>query len=231
MSVQVSAGQRLDKGGTVRWMVQDDLAFSERSERRQGSERPVAPRAADAGLRDRLVAGDESALAELYDLHSPLVYGLARRVTGDDAIAQDITQDVFSYLWEHADRVDLHRGSIRSFLGVITHRRAVDACRRESRLRHHTAREASLLVEVRDDIVALDDRADQDHRVRALRSALERLSAEQREALMLAYFGGRTYRQVAVELDIPEGTAKSRLRLALARLRELLEPEMLPSWS
>ena len=172
-------------------------------------------------------------MAELYDLHSPLVYGLARRVTADDAIAQDITQDVFSYLWEHADRVDLHRGSIRSFLGVITHRRAVDACRRESRLRQNTARAASwsASVELRDDFVAVDDRAEHDHRVRALRSALERLSSEQREALMLAYFGGRTYRQVAIELDIPEGTAKSRLRLALARLRELLEPEMLPSWS
>lgn len=206
-------------------MPHDDGEFN------QGVVHQSAGRAIDAQLCQRLVLGDESALAEIYDTHSSLVYGLARRVCNDEATAQDITQEVFCFAWEHADRIDVERGSIRSYLGVLTHRRAVDACRSEARLRVHAAREAAVAPPPVDAIAEFDDRDELDDHVRTLRSALERLPVEQREALTLAYFGGRTYRQVALELDIPEGTAKSRLRLALARLREILEPETLPSWT
>ena len=206
-------------------MPHDDGEFN------NGVDHPRTGRTIDAHLCQRLVGGDESALAEIYDAHASLVYGLARRVCNDDAIAQDITQEVFCFAWEHADRIDVERGSIRSYLGVLTHRRAVDACRREARLPVHAAREVTMAALPVDAIAELDDRAELDDQVRALRSALEKLPAEQREALTLAYFGGRTYRQVALELNIPEGTAKSRLRLALARLRDILEPETLPSWT
>ena len=222
-SADGGAGQGVDRSRSLQLMRQRD---GERDE-----DDPAPTRRADRHLCARLVAGDESALGEIYDAHASLVYGLARRVTNDEAIAQDITQEVFCHAWEHADRIDVTRGSIRSYLGVLTHRRAVDACRRESRLRAHAARDAATTPLRVDDITAFHDHIELDDRVRALRSALETLPAEQREALTLAYFGGRTYRQVAVELDIPEGTAKSRLRLALSRLREVLEPEMLPSWT
>src|SRR3954462_14952474 len=87
----------------------------------------------DAALLARLQAGDDLALAAIYDRHAGLVYGLARRVTRDEQLARDITQDVFSYLWELPDRVDLSRGSVRAYLAVVTHRRAVDEVRRNER--------------------------------------------------------------------------------------------------
>ena len=88
---------------------------------------------ADALLLARILAGDDAALAIVYDQHAGLVYGLARRVTRDEQLARDITQDVFTYLWELPGRVDLRRGSIRSFLAVVAHRWAVDEVRRSER--------------------------------------------------------------------------------------------------
>ena len=76
----------------------------------------------------RMVAGDDSALGRVYDRYGGFVYALARRVTGDEGAAGDITQDVFTFLWQHPDRVDFSRGSLRSYLGVVTHRRAVNVC-------------------------------------------------------------------------------------------------------
>src|SRR5207249_2789415 len=85
---------------------------------------------ADAVLLARLQAGDDDALGAIYDVHADLVYGVARRVTRDEQLARDITQEVFTYLWELPGRVDLLRGSLRSYLAVVAHRRAVDEVRR-----------------------------------------------------------------------------------------------------
>ena len=94
----------------------------------------------DALLVTRVRAGDDSALAAVYDEHAGLVYGLARRVTRDEELARDITQEVFAYFWEKPDRVDLSRGSLRTYLATLAHRRAVDEVRRhEARFRAETA--------------------------------------------------------------------------------------------
>ena len=187
---------------------------------------PDGQRFAEADLLARLVEGDSSALRQAYDIHSSLVFGLARRVTGDQAQAADITQDVFLSLWERPDRVDLSRGSLRAYLGVVTHRRSLDAVRSTTRSRVRDER-----VGRQDPLVTSShetDMVDADQRVRRtdrLHAAMAQLPDEQRDALRLAYFGGHTYREVATELGIPEGTAKSRLRVALARLRTLLGSE------
>lgn len=182
----------------------------------------------DVELRARLVAGDEGALSTLYDDYGSFVFGLALRVTGDRRAAEDVVQEVFVRVWERPALFDPERGSMRSWLGTLAHRRAVDHVRREEATRRRARREAetswSAPVDIEDiaTSLALADR---------VRSAVDGLPADQQVAVRLAYFGARTYRQVACELGIPEGTAKSRLRLGLRRLAEVLEPEGLEQWA
>jgi RNA polymerase sigma-70 factor (ECF subfamily) len=177
-------------------------------------------RTPDSVMLARIRAGDDDAIAIVYDQHAALVYGLACRVTRDPQLARDIAQDVFTYLWEYPDRVDLARGSVRTYLAVVTHRRAVDEVRRnERRVRIEAGAEVvphtNPEVEVVDEVMHV-------WRSQRLATGLAMLPAEQRLAIQLAYYDGLTYKQVAQTLGIPEGTAKSRLRLAMARLRVLL---------
>jgi RNA polymerase sigma-70 factor (ECF subfamily) len=170
-------------------------------------------------VRDRLVGRDEGALADLYDQFGSFVYGLAARVIGDRRAAEDVSQDVFLYVWEHPQTFEPERGRMRTFLGTLAHRRAVDYVRREEARRRRGERDAAMQVSVPD----VDEMAMALVAAERVRAEVERLPVEQREAIELAYFGGRTYRQVADELGIPEGTAKSRLRLGLRRIADALE--------
>jgi RNA polymerase sigma-70 factor (ECF subfamily) len=187
----------------------------------------------DRELITRLAAGDDSALAEIYRLHAGLVFGLARRVLGDTALAEDVTQDVFVYLWQQPARFDPQRGTLRSWLGLLTHRRSVDRIRAETRRVAAEERRNRAEPQIEEASVADDQLALVWLAVR-VQEALGQLPHEQRECVELAYYGGRTYREVAAELHIPEGTAKSRLRLALAKLNELLRPTITdkdaPAW-
>jgi RNA polymerase sigma factor (sigma-70 family) len=116
---------------------------------------------------------------------------------------------------------DPERGSLRTWLGTLAHRRAVDYVRREEARRRRSVRDAACRVTVPD----VEELATALVTAERVRAALGVLPPEQREAIELAYFGGRTYREVADELGIPEGTAKSRLRLGLRRVAAVLEPE------
>lgn len=177
--------------------------------------------ATDAILLARIRAGDQRALGLLYDRHAGVVYGLARRVTRDAHLAEDITQDVFAYLWELPDRVDLTKGTLRAYLAVVAHRRAVDEVRRsERRTRIESASAAPGAAEGPEPEVV--DASAEAWRKQVLAGVLAQLSEEQLAAVSLAYYEGQTYVEVARTLGIPEGTAKSRLRLALGRLRVLL---------
>jgi RNA polymerase sigma-70 factor (ECF subfamily) len=174
----------------------------------------------DKEVCDRLVAGDEAALGELYDEYSALVYGLAARVTRDWAAAEDITQDVFVRVWEDPRAFDPARGTWRGWHGTITHRRAVDWVRRSAVRRRRSA-------DVAPPPAAPDpeETAVAGSMAKSVQAAVDDLPAAQREAILLAYFDGQTYRQVAETLGIPEGTAKSRLWLGLRRLAVRLEAE------
>jgi RNA polymerase sigma-70 factor, ECF subfamily len=170
-------------------------------------------------VRNRLVERDETALTELYDQFGSFVYGLAARVIGDRRAAEDVTQDVFLFVWQHPETFEPERGRLRTFFGTLAHRRAVDFVRREEARRRRGERDAALQVSVPD----VDEMAIALVAAERVRSEVERLPAAQRAAIELAYFGGRTYRQVAAELGIAEGTAKSRLRLGLRRIADALE--------
>jgi RNA polymerase sigma-70 factor (ECF subfamily) len=172
-------------------------------------------------VRERLVGNDDAALAEIYDQYSSFVYGLALRVVGDARAAEDVSQDVFVGLWERPAAFDPDRGSLRTWLGTLTHRRAVDHVRREEARRRRAERDAARAVSAPD----VEELATAMVAAERVRAALDLLPSEQRRAIQLAYFGGKTYRQVAEVLGIPEGTAKSRLRLGLRRIAEALEAQ------
>ncbi len=181
--------------------------------------------AAERALAHRLRAGDDTALTELYDTYSSFVFGLALRVIGDRSAAEDVTQEVFVGVWTQPDRFDPERGTLKAFLGTLCHRRSVDLIRNEESRRRREDKIAAEPVFA----AQVDDDALRSVTARTVRIAVAALPANQRKALELAYFDGHTYRQVADRLGIPEGTAKSRLRLALQRIAELLDPELLDS--
>lgn len=165
--------------------------------------------------------GDEQAFAALYDRVSPQVLGVALRVLRDRSLAEEVTQEVLVEVWRKSDRFDPDRGSASGWITTLAHRRAIDRVRSEQAGRDRDER-----VSRRDEPRAFDAVADQvqvrlDHW--QVRQALATLTDRQREAVELAYFVGHTYRDVARVLDIPEGTAKSRLRDGLLRLRGALE--------
>jgi RNA polymerase sigma-70 factor (ECF subfamily) len=171
----------------------------------------------DAWLRDRLVYGDETAFIDLYERLSPLVYTIAARVTRDRRAAEDVTQEVFLDIWQRPLAFDPAKGSLRGWLAMMAHRRAVDLVRREEAHRR-TSRDGRLYAGAvsRGDPVG-DQVSDADAAER-LGTALRALPEHLSRAITLAYLEGRTYREVAVELGLPEGTAKSRLREGLRRL-------------
>jgi RNA polymerase sigma-70 factor, ECF subfamily len=179
----------------------------------------------DAVLLARLRAGDDGALGEVYTAHADLVFGLARRVTRDEQLARDITQEVFTYLWELPQRVDLMRGSLRTYLAVVTHRRAVDEVRRSERRGRTEAAADTTAVEEGPE-AGVVEAATHAWRKQRLAACMAELPHDQRIAVERAYYDGLTYKQVARVLNIPEGTAKSRMRLAMNRLRVLLGEEM-----
>ncbi len=174
-------------------------------------------------LRARLISGDETALAELYDDFGSAVYNQALRVTSDRTAAQDITQEVFVYAWAHPSRFDPERGSLRSWLCMIAYRRGVDWVRQEVARRRREAASAEP-----DSVVGPAELAVTTLGHALIRRAVDSLPSDQRTAIRLAYFEGHTYRHVASTLGIPEGTAKSRLRSGLAALRRRLAAEGMP---
>jgi RNA polymerase sigma-70 factor (ECF subfamily) len=178
-------------------------------------------------LMQRVGRGDQTAFAELYDMIAGLVHGVVLRVVRDPSQTEEVVQEVFVELWRLAPRFDATRGSGTSWAATIAHRRAVDRVRSEQASRTRMERELNKLERDHDSVsesVVEVDHADFERR--RVRRALDRLTEMQREAVELAYFGGHTYREVAVLLEVPEGTIKTRIRDGMIRLRdELGAPE------
>jgi len=178
-----------------------------------------------AATEDLLVAvgrGDEDAFAELHGRIGPVVIGTARRVLRDPSIAEEVAQEVLLEVWRKADAFDPERGSATGWIGTMARRRAVDRVRSEQ-----AGRDRDVRVALRDTARPFDEVAEEvETRIEheRVRRALEGLSELQRQAIELAYFRGHTYREVARVLGVPEGTAKSRLRDGLDRLRAELAP-------
>lgn len=168
------------------------------------------------------MARDEAALREVIHTYGGAVHGMARRIVAEPSLAEEVAQDTFLALWRRPGAFDPGRGSLQSFLLGVARNKGVDLVRREeSRRRTRDALTAEVEATTSGEPIASEQMAEVDRR-EEVKQALSGLSPVQREAIVLAYFGGRTYREVAEELGIPEGTAKTRLRDGLGRLRELL---------
>jgi RNA polymerase sigma-70 factor (ECF subfamily) len=170
----------------------------------------------DARLVARVRDGDESALEAIYRKYGGAVGFVARRVLRDDALAEDVVQDVFVSFWRSPDRFDIGRGSLRSYLLTIAHRRAVDIVRSEE------ARSRREDTSPSPDNIDLEDEVWVRSQSEMVRSAVAGLGDDERAAISLAYFGGLTYAEVAKRLDEPEGTVKSRIRSGMKKLSETL---------
>jgi RNA polymerase sigma-70 factor (ECF subfamily) len=174
----------------------------------------------DALLAERIRSGDRDALGELYDRYAAVALATAIRVVADRELAEDLVHDAFVAVWQKIDRFDAARGNLRSWLLTIVRNRAIDRIRaRRPSMEIGDADEQSLLRTSAnptwDGAVALRTAAE-------LRTALDTLPEEQRQAIELAYFQGYTYREIAQITGVPHGTANGRLRLALGKLREAL---------
>jgi RNA polymerase sigma factor (sigma-70 family) len=175
----------------------------------------------DEALVALVARGDEPALAELYDRHGRIAFGLALRVLRDERLAEDAVQDGFLSLWRTAAGFRAERGKASTWLFTLVHRRAVDTVRREQR------RRADLLDEshaaVADAHGSAEDVAWLRFERERVAGALSQLPDQQREAIELAYYGGFSQSELAERLGVPLGTIKSRMFSGLARLRDLLD--------
>jgi RNA polymerase sigma-70 factor, ECF subfamily len=169
---------------------------------------------------ERVRLGDEAAFAEFYDEIGGVVYGTVLRVVRNPAQAEEVTQEVFVELWRTATRFDPTRGSVRAWAATMAHRRAVDRVRSEQSARDREVVDATRDLRPAHDHVAEDVAAQFDRE--RVAHALEGLTEPQREAVTMAYYGGLTYREVAIRLDLPEGTVKTRIRDGLIKLRDLM---------
>ena len=183
--------------------------------------RPGDVRPSHAELVRRIAAGDAAALSELYDASSRYVYGICLRVLRDSADAEEVTLDVYTQAWRQAARFDADRGEPLAWLLMLARSRAIDRLRARGGVRRHEED----LEKVRDFASTLIDPESGSalaQRASTVRAALAGLPAEQREVIELAYFQGLTHTEIAEKLSQPLGTAKSRIRLALQRLRQSL---------
>jgi RNA polymerase sigma-70 factor (ECF subfamily) len=176
--------------------------------------------ASDAALVVAIGRWRQDALAEAYRRHAGAVYALARRLLVDPGMAEEIVQEVFLRLWNQPDKFDPDRGSLRAFLLAQAHGRSVDVLRSETSRRRREERDARQTAEAGYDI----EREVTDMSVaEQVKQVMAVLPVDERRAIELAYFGGHTYRQVAVMLEQPEGTVKSRIRSGLRRMRDQLK--------
>jgi RNA polymerase sigma factor (sigma-70 family) len=172
----------------------------------------------DLELLRRMAAGDAAALTEVHRRYHRVAYATAARALHDPGLSQDATQEAFLDLWRGAAKFDPARAKLSTWVVVLAHRRAVDIARREARRQ----------IDAYDDSLSPADAYTTEERViiredqRIVRAALRNLHARERTIVELAYYGGLTHTQIAHQLDIPLGTAKSRMFKALATLHELL---------
>jgi RNA polymerase sigma factor (sigma-70 family) len=174
----------------------------------------------DSELAAGLAARDQSALADLYDRYGALAYSVALRILDDPGRAEDVVQDAFLKVWNGAARYDASRGSLRTWLTTSVRNRSIDLLRGRSM---HERRELALKPEVRSAQSGPEEQAAWAMEKAAVQAALGELPEEQRQSVLLAYFGGFTQAEIAELTGVPLSTVKGRMRLALEKLAAYLK--------
>lgn len=184
-------------------------------------------RAEDERLVTRVVAGDRRAFEALYDRYAATVFGLALKMLADREVAEDAVQEIFWRVWRRLGSFDRSR-AFAPWLFGIAHNYCIDELRRR-KVRPQQVYEDDdhpILSDIPDD-TDIGETAILTEQRQVIRSALEQLPEEQRQALLLAYFGGLTQQEIAAQLGNPLGTVKTRMRLGLQKLRALLHGQTL----
>lgn len=183
-------------------------------------------------LLGQVVQGREEALAALYDETHRLVYSLVYRILGEAGAAEEVTLDVYWQVWQQAARYDAQRGSFLTWLLTIARSRAIDRLRASRTAQQQTDQLDLTTPGPQPESAAsgLDERAFDSERRHKLRQALVLLPPEQRETIELAYFWGFSQSEIAARLNLPLGTVKTRVRLGLVKLRELIDPLWVEDW-
>lgn len=176
----------------------------------------------DRDLAVRLAAGNQDALAELYDRYGRLAYSVALRVLGDPGRAEDVVQDAYLKVWKNAAQFDIEKGSLRAWLMTAVRNRSIDYLRGRGA---HERDERELDIEVQSTGASSDPWREVSLSLerKAVRDALSNLPVEQRQSVELAYFGGYTHREIAAMTRVPLSTVKGRMRLALEKLSSYLQ--------
>ena len=176
-----------------------------------------------AALIKRVADGDQSALTELYDSTNRLVFGLVLRVVGDRATAEEVVLDVYTQVWRQAATYDTNRGAPLAWIMTIARTRGIDRLRSG---KHEFLNKEPLesIGEARSATASPEENTVISERRIMVRSALDLLSAEQREVIELAYYSGLSHSEIALKLNQPLGTVKTRTRLGMMKLRDTLRP-------
>jgi RNA polymerase sigma-70 factor (ECF subfamily) len=176
-----------------------------------------------AALIKRVADGDSSALTTLYDSTSRLVFGLILRVVTDRSSAEEVLLDVYTQVWRQASTYDAKRGAPLAWLMMIARTRGIDRLR-SGKHEHQHKESLDSIGEVTASTASPEADTVMAERRQLVRSALETLSAEQREVIELAYYSGLSHSEIALRLGQPLGTVKTRTRLGMMKLRDMLRP-------
>ena len=179
----------------------------------------------DSALIERIMAGDERALAALYDRYAGMLYPMLLRILRDTGAAEEVLQDLFLQLWRGAARFDATRGSLPAWLLVIGRNRALSRLRGKQRREFVLDDTEGFSFEALPSQGNLEEEAARSQLMERLRGALAGLPPEQREAVELAYFEGMTQTEIAARTGSPLGTVKSRVRAAMQSLKQLFDDE------
>ena len=167
--------------------------------------------------------GDQEAFSRLYDQSSPYIYGLILRVVNQPQIAEEVTMDVYVQVWKQAKSYNVNRGTPMGWLITLARSRAIDRLR-SGRLERANVTSIEEVGGLASADANPEDQSSGKQRAEIVRNALTSLPREQRESLMLAYFGGYSQSEISEQLGIPLGTVKTRIRLGMMRLRDALAP-------
>ncbi len=167
--------------------------------------------------------GDQAAFSRLYDESSPRIYGLVLRIVSDPQVAEEVTMDVYTQVWKQAKNYNSERGTPMGWLITLARTRSIDRIRSGRLERASVTQMDDALPVASDDLTPEEQSAGRERRA-IVQKALGCLSAEQREALLLAYFGGYSQSEISEQLGLPLGTVKTRMRLGMMKLRDLLAP-------